>query len=136
MNYLAIIVAGILAMVLGALWFGPLFGNLWMKIIGINAKDKKAREEMQKSAGPLYFIQFLLTLLQIGILYYTLDSLPFGSALKFTALIYIGFIIPILAANAMWNNDSAKVSWSRFLIQAGNQALSFGLFILIYSIWP
>ncbi|MDO8488446.1 MAG: DUF1761 family protein [bacterium] len=34
-NYLAILAAAVLSMVLGFLWFGPLFGQTWMKLMGL-----------------------------------------------------------------------------------------------------
>jgi uncharacterized membrane protein YwaF len=39
-NYLAVIVAGAVAMVLGAFWYSPvLFGNIWMKLVGLKESD-------------------------------------------------------------------------------------------------
>lgn len=34
-NYLAILVAAVLSMVLGFLWYGPLFGKEWTKLMGV-----------------------------------------------------------------------------------------------------
>ena len=63
-NYIAILVAAVLAMTIGAIWYGPLFGNKWLEIIGASDADKAAREKMKKEAGKLYIVQFLLSLLQ------------------------------------------------------------------------
>ena len=60
-NYLAILVSAILSMVVGSIWYGPLFGKKWAELIGADPNDKKKMKEMQKSAGPLYMVQFLLT---------------------------------------------------------------------------
>ena len=30
LNYLAIVVAGIVPMIVGALWYGPIFGKRWL----------------------------------------------------------------------------------------------------------
>jgi hypothetical protein len=38
-NYLAILASGIIMMVLGYLWYGPLFGKPWMKLAGITKSD-------------------------------------------------------------------------------------------------
>ena len=45
LNYVAVLVCAVVSMVVGAVWYGPLFGKQWMEVIGINAKDKKAREK-------------------------------------------------------------------------------------------
>ena len=134
-NYYAILVGSVLAMVVGALWYGPLFGNMWMKIIGISPEDKQAREKMQKSAGPLYLIQFVLTLFQVFVLAMIVANWK-DSAGYMTALwVWAGFVIPTIAGTAMWNNDSAKISWGRFLIQGGYQLTIFLIFGLLLTYW-
>ncbi len=39
MNFLAIIVAGLLNFLIGMVWYGPAFGKMWMKLSGV--KDMK-----------------------------------------------------------------------------------------------
>ncbi len=36
-NYLAIIVGAVFSMILGAIWYGPIFGKKWMEIIGVQS---------------------------------------------------------------------------------------------------
>ncbi|MBI3341870.1 DUF1761 domain-containing protein, partial [Candidatus Curtissbacteria bacterium] len=33
-NYMAVVAAAVVNMVLGFLWYGPLFGKPWMKMMG------------------------------------------------------------------------------------------------------
>ena len=49
--------------------------------------------------------------------------------------IWAAFIVPTVAAGAMWNNDSSKVSWARFLIQVGYQLLLFVIYGLVLMYW-
>jgi hypothetical protein len=49
--------------------------------------------------------------------------------------IWAAFVIPTVAGAAMWNNDSAKISWARFLIQGGYQLVLFVMFGLILGYW-
>ena len=134
-NYLAILVSAILAMVVGAIWYGPLFGKKWLEIIGATEMDLEARKEMQKGAGKLYFVQFLLALLQIWILANYIAGWEEAHGVVNALWIWAGFIMPTIAAGAMWNNDSAKVSWARFLIQAGYQLVMFVIFGFILTVW-
>ena len=67
-NYWAIASGAVLSMVFGAIWYGPLFGKKWMELIGVNSADLEARKKMQKSAGPLYLVQFLMTIFQVLVL--------------------------------------------------------------------
>lgn len=134
-NYLAIIVCAIIAMALGALWYGPLFGKKWLKVIGADKADLEARKKMQQSAGPLYFIQFILTLFQVLVLAHLINDAEKVGGLERSLWIWAAFIMPMLAANAMWNNDSKKVSWTRFLIQSSYQLTLFIIFGLILHYW-
>lgn len=134
-NYLAILVCAILSMVVGSVWYGPIFGKKWMEIVGATAMDKERRKEMQKAAGPLYLTQFLLTLFQLWVLAYYIGGWKDASGLVNSLWIWAGFVVPTIAGSCMWNNESKKVSWSRFLIQAGYQLVIFAIFGTILGNW-
>lgn len=121
---------GVLAMVLGAIWYGPLFGRTWMRIVGATAMDEEARKKMQKEAAPLYFIQFVLTLFQLFVLSH-LTGPTSVIGLKSALWTWGGFVLPIIAGACMWNNDSRSTAWARFLTQAGYQLVCFIMFGLI-----
>ncbi len=138
-NYWAILVCGILSMVIGAIWYGPLFGKKWTEIIGATNQDLETRKKMQKEAGPLYLIQFLLSLFQIFMLVSfagLINKAEPDFGYMFTSLsLWVAFIMPTIAGSAMWNNDSSKVKWARFLIQSGYQLVNFIVFSLILGMW-
>ena len=135
-NYLAVLVCAVLAMVIGALWYGPLFGNMWLRVIGATEMDLATRAAMQKKAMPLYVVQFLLTLFQVFVL---AEQMAWGGwkpqTLGVSIFIFLGYVMPTIAASCMWNNDSRKIAWTRFLIQAGYQLVVFVLFGLILQMW-
>lgn len=134
-NYWAVLVCGVLAMALGFVWYGPLFGKKWMEVIGATEMDLERRKEMQKRAGKLYLIQFILVLFQVWVLAFYIKGWQEASGLQNALWIWVAFIMPTIATSAMWNNDSAKISWTRFLIQAGYQLVLFILFGLILGGW-
>ena len=134
-NYLAIFVCAVLAMGVGSVWYGPLFGKKWLEVVGATAEDLEARKEMQKRMIPLYVTQFLLVLFQVWVLAYYIGGWKEVSGLGNALWIWAAFVMPTVAAASMWNNDSAKVSWARFLIQAGYQLVVFVMFGLILGAW-
>lgn len=134
-NYWAVLVCGISAMVLGAIWYGPLFGKKWMEIIGATDLDKEKRKAMQKKAGPLYAVQFVLVLFQILVLAHLIADTTQATGVERALWIWVAFIIPTIAGSAMWNNDSTAVKWSRFLIQSGYQLICFIIFGLVLQYW-
>lgn len=132
LNYLAILVCGVISMVVGGIWYGPLFGKKWMHIIGVAPADM---EECKKGAGQLYLVQFLLTLFQLYVLAHFIKGWQEASGVESALWIWMGFIMPTIAGGCMWNNDSAKISWSRFGIQAGYQLLMFVIYGVILGLW-
>lgn len=130
---MAVLVCAVFAMVVGAVWYGPLFGRKWMEVTGANAEDIAKRTEMQKRAMPLYVVQFLLTLFQVWVFARIVGGSP--DAPQNLMWIWAAVVVPVIAGTAMWNNDSAKISWARFLIQAGYQLVIFAMFGLILGIW-
>ncbi len=134
-NYYAVAVCAVLAMVLGWLWYGPLFGKQWMEICGMKGMDEAKRREMQKATMPLYLIQFVLVLFQAWVLAYYIGGWTEVSGLSNGLWVWAAFIMPTVAAASMWNGDAGKVKWSRFLIQAGYQLLLFIAFGLILGAW-
>ena len=46
-NIFAVIVALIVYMILGMLWYGPLFGKTWMALKGLSESDMKSPESKQ-----------------------------------------------------------------------------------------
>lgn len=134
-NLYAILACVIVAMALGFVWYGPLFGKKWMEIIGATVLDELRRKEMQKAAMPLYVITAVLTFVQAYVLAHYLKVWQEVSGVENALWIFAAFILPTIAAGAMWNNDSTKVKWARFLIQAGYYLVLFVIFGYILSRW-
>ncbi len=44
-NYLAVLVAALVPMVMGALYYGPIFGKTWLDSLGYTEEDFKGRNE-------------------------------------------------------------------------------------------
>lgn len=134
-NYWVVITGAVFSMILGAIWYGPIFGKKWMEIIGIDPNDEEAKKKMQKSAGPLYIVQFLLTLFQVLVLSHLIADTQIVSGLERSLWIWGAFVIPTLAGAVMWTNTSRKLKWSRFLIQGGYQLILFIVFGLLLQFW-
>jgi hypothetical protein len=62
-NWLAVLVAAIAAFVLGGIWYGPLFGKMWLQASGMTAEKVK-----QGNAAMIYGISFVLTAVAAAVL--------------------------------------------------------------------
>ncbi|MEM7078090.1 MAG: DUF1761 domain-containing protein [Pseudomonadota bacterium] len=110
-NWWAILVATILAFVLGGLWYGPVFGKAWIAAMG------KTEEDIEPTPAP-FIISFFTALLTAVALAYLIQGLGIttttGGALLGT-LVGFGFIATAMAS------DTAFCGWGMrlFLIQSG-----------------
>ena len=119
----------------GYVWYGPIFKKKWLEVIKANEADLAARSTMEKGIWKLYITQFLLAFFQIWVLAYYIAGWTDASGLVNALWIWAAFVVPTLAGTAMWNNDSAKIAWTRFLIQSGYQLVCFIVFGLILGFW-
>src|SRR3989344_4502289 len=101
-NFIAILLAGVVSMAVGFLWYGPmLFGKQWIKLMGYTDESmKKAQKEM----GKTYTMSFVLTLIMAYVLSHVmgLSQSFYGNSGISTGLMtafwmWIGFVMPVQA---------------------------------------
>lgn len=135
-NYYAIILAGILSMVFGFLWYSPLlFGRQWMKLSGYTSDSlKKAQKEM----GKLYGISFVLSLVTAYVLSHviTLSENYYGYSSLSTGLItafwmWLGFMMPVQLTGEIFG---AK-NWKLFGLNTGYQLFSLMLTAVVLTLF-
>ena len=126
-NYLAVLVAGIAAMVLGYLWYGPLFGKIWMKI-------NKIKKQKKKSMTKEYLMAFIKTLIMAYVLAIFIELT--GAALLAGGLIigfwvWLGFLATVTFSSVIWGKRPFK-SW---LLDNSFNLLSVLLMAGILVLW-
>ncbi len=135
-NTWVILVSAVLAMAFGALWYGPLWGKLWLEVSGATEADMARREEMMKETNVLYIIQFGMTVIQLYVLSHFIDFAWDDMAGIGTVLLaWLGFVVPTIAGLAMWNARPRKARIVMFLLSAGYQFVCFLAFGIILSLW-
>ena len=107
-NYLAVLVCTLFAMVLGSIWYSPvLFGKAWMKGVGLKKEDIK-KGDSTKAMLASVIIAF------IGALVMASFIVLIGTPRVFTGvhigfLVAIGFISPVMLMNTLYEKRSIKV---------------------------
>lgn len=134
-NYAAVVVGAVLAMAIGAFWYGPLFGKKWLQIIGASAHDLEARKKMQQSAAWLYVLQSILTLFQVVVLAHLVADTTRVGGFERSLFIWAAFVVPTLAGAVMWTNEPGPHKRARLLIQGGHQLIVFVLYGLLLQFW-
>ena len=133
-NYLAVLVAGIVIFVLGGLWYSPvLFAKRWMALMGKTEEQIKAGAA-GASMGILYGLAFLCGLVSSWALAVLIKHFPPITPLRaaeVALLCWAGFAAPTSFATAIFS-QTPKPLW---LINSGYNAVSFVLASVILALW-
>jgi hypothetical protein len=135
-NYLAVLVAGILAMVIGFLWYGPLFGKTWAAMMGFN--ETSMADAKAKGMTKTYVINFIAALIMAYVLAH---SLIFASAYTSTSGVsaglmvgfwsWIGFIVPVTLGSVLWDGKP----WKLWAINAGYYLVLLLVMGVLLAVW-
>ena len=110
-NYIAIIVASIVVMIIGFLWYSPLlFGNVWMKLSNISKKD--IDKNKKKGMGKYMLAAFVALLLTAGVMEFMLELIgytDFFSGVVFGFLVWLGFVATVMLNNVLWEGKSVPL---------------------------
>ena len=133
-NLWAILVSAIASMVIGGIWYGPLFGKMFMKAMEMEDWTQKERDKMKKRMVVTCIVQFLASL----VMFYFLAGLIVGfnhmtvlGGLETGLLIWIGFIVPLKLGDSLWGGKMTL-----FWLAIGNMLITLAVAGMIIGAWP
>ena len=116
-NFVGVVISAVVAMVLGFIWYIPLFGKQWTALTGMT------QEQMQSGAGPMgYAIQFVAAVIAayaLALFIRPLEIVSLFGGLKLGLLVGVGFVATAFAGNYMFGKRSLNL----YLIDAGYQVV-------------
>ena len=130
---LAVLVCAVLSVVIGSIWYGPLFGKFWMRINGFTTMDEARKKELMKEMIPTYIIQMILSIVQVLVLACFIIEMPQTHAALIGLLVWIGFALPSVAGLALWNGKSIKDRITLTAVSSGYHLVSIIIFSLILA---
>ena len=65
-NCWAVLVSAIASMVIGSIWYGPLFGKQFLKAMGMDQWSPEKQAEMKKAMTMTYVWQFIASLVMFA----------------------------------------------------------------------
>ena len=128
-NYIAVLVAGVLSMVVGFIWYSkPLFANAWQKEVGLSDSD------IGKGPGTGYLWAFVAALLTAYVLahfnaYAGATTAMQGAITGFWA--WLGFVATSMGMNMIFEGKSSKL----FMINAGMQLVNLMVMGALLAVW-
>ena len=127
-NWLAVVVAAIAPMIIGFLWYGPLFGKYWMGLIG------RTEEDLRGGASTGYVVAIvasLVTSLAIAVLLEFPDQVDWLVGVTFGLFAAVGFVVTTQATNSAF----AGPPWRVTMLFVGYQLVSFAVMGAILGAW-
>jgi len=105
-NLVAVLVAAIASMVIGMLWYGPIFGKHWTAFMGIKKQDMA---KMKKGAGKKVSLGFISTLVMSYVLAHFIAftqaaTITEGAVIGFW--LWLGFVATVTAGSVIWERRS------------------------------
>jgi len=124
-NYLAVLVAWIVHIVMGLIWFRPeLFGKEWSKLTGKELKPAK-KWLVPGLIGHLLMIFVLVILIKLTNANTGLSGMLIG------LLMWIGCVVPMESGELVWE----KIPFRLFLLRTGNQLVGMAVSGFILGAW-
>jgi len=117
--WLAIIVAVVANMVLGYLWFGPLFGKAWLAAVG------KKEDEITQSAG-MYVSPIVGALIGAIVLWNVMNAMgttDLVGGIGAAFWVWLGFIAFTGLTNSMFRGDKTAL----WVLESSAHLVGFGL---------
>jgi len=121
------------SMIIGSIWYGPLFGKMFMDAMEMDKWTPKKRNDMKKRMVISYIGQFIASV----VMFYMLAGLIVGfnhmsilGGIETALLVWIGFVVPLSFGNAIWGGKMAV-----FWLGIGNMLITLLAAGIILGAW-
>ncbi len=133
MNFLGVIAATVASIVIGFVWYGPLFGKAWAKEMGWSEADMEAKKKegnMGKSYGMMTVGSLVSAYVLAQFIAGTASAGAWdGAMVGFWA--WLGFAAPIMLSAVLWEGKS----WKLYQLNVGYQLVTWLVMGAILGMW-
>lgn len=121
-NLIAVIVAAVASMAIGAMWYGPVFGKIFAKAIGMDQWTEEKRNDMMKKSRYYYLLQFAASILMFyvfAVILTALNMFTVAGGMIAALIVWIGIIVPVKFGEQLWGGKMIL-----FVLGSGNMLLT------------
>lgn len=127
-NHAAVWISVFLAFGVGFLWYGPIFGDSWMPMVGLTPDDADA------AGAGVWITNTVSTVIQMYVLAWLFTKMNVNSGMQGIMLaVIIAFSFNLMAG--MTNGMFAQEPYGRAWIEGGFSIVSLGIAGFIYGSW-
>lgn len=119
LNYGAIAVVTAAQFVVGAIWYTPVFGNVWGKIHGFDKLSKKEQAAARKQMGPYLAVQLIVTIFSAFGLVWLAQTLPSKNVYLLGLLVWFAFMVPAQVSAVIFGGTEPRWMATKSAIMVG-----------------
>ena len=137
-NWWLVLAVSVLQIFIGSIWYGPIFGKFWMKLMGSAHMSKEEIKKAQKEMMPMYVIQFLMSFIMNIAIYVAVKISSDGMLLTdiwAAIVLWIGFVLPIQVGEVIWSNLSNEMKMKKLAVSSVQQLITMCIAAAIFSYW-
>src|SRR3989338_8498439 len=108
-NYAAVLVASVVSIIVSFIWYGPIFGKTWMKLMKVMPKDAaKGKKQMHANTLGMFVAMLVMNFILANLLDFA-GALSVANALAVGFMVWLGFIATVLFGNWIWSRGPSKL---------------------------
>jgi len=108
-NFVEVIVAAVAAFIIGMLWYGPVLGKYWMRMMNFTPESMKGMKMTPAKAMTLGFVGTLLMTYVLAHFASVFGASDVSGAFQLAFWTWLGFFVPVTAGDWLWEGKSSKL---------------------------
>ncbi len=132
-NLWAVLASAVVSMIIGSIWYGPLFGKMFLKAMGMHEWSEEKKAGMKKGMMLTYIWQFIASLVMFYVFAWMMGALGAKTAMdgvQGAFWVWLGFVVPVKFGEALWGGKM-KLFW----LGIGNMLLALVAGGIILAAW-
>lgn len=127
-NWLAVLVSAVVFMVVGALWYGPLFQKSWMRLSGMT--EESARQGATQAYITMFFVA-AVTSIVLAVFVKTLNATTFVDGMIVGFFLWLGFQATVMLNSVIFE----KKPFALYCLNAGYNLIVIVIAGGLIAIW-
>jgi hypothetical protein len=139
-NWLALVAAAVSTLVVGSIYYGPLFGKMWQKEVGMSDEELKSGNMLKIFGLSLIFAFFIAITLWMSVMLGGAPGEEHGASPYLTfkhgalhgAILGLFLVLPVIGTIALYERKSLRY----VLLTVGYWTISMAVMGGIINVWP
>lgn len=130
-NWWAVLGAAVASMILGMLWYGPVFGKQWMRLMRFTPQSVKRMKLKPAQAMGIGFVSTLVVSLVLAHFVDIMGATTWMHAVVTAFWIWLGFSAPLLLGSFLWEGRPLRL----WVLNAAFRLVELIVMAIILTLW-